>query len=282
MSKKTKYYRKGRSMDFAHIFFNYFFETDYMHFGYWTSDLDVKFANLKHAQDNYAKQLLDLIPSDVESILEVGCGSGKMAEILLDKGYQVDIVSPPNNMTDIAQSRVGDRANFFELKYEDFTSDQQYDLILFSESFQFVSLAQSLKQCQKHTRKYVLIADVFKRDRSNKGPIGGGHDYNEYQQQITDNHFSIKQHNDVTGYIAPTFDLEHDLFQHFVKPTLTVAQRAIETQNWLTRVCIKAGLWFKRKQLQKLSRKYLDSDDRNASSFERYKIYCFDLLEKTN
>ena len=92
-------------MDFLYIFLRYFFETEYLHFGYWRAGVELKFANLKQAQYTYIDELFKLIPNDVQSILDVGCGSGEMAAQLIKKNYKVDAVCPPSIMSENAAKK---------------------------------------------------------------------------------------------------------------------------------------------------------------------------------
>ena len=78
------------------------------------------------------------IPPGVRSILDVGCGAGNTAHKLLDRGYEVDCVSPNAWLTTEARRLLGTRARVFESKFENLTLDRTYDLILFSESFLFM------------------------------------------------------------------------------------------------------------------------------------------------
>jgi len=75
----------------------FFLNTGHLHFGYWPDDLDVNLNNLKKAQDYHSEKIIHSIPKNVETILDVGSGSGGLAEKLVDNGYHVDCVSPSVN-----------------------------------------------------------------------------------------------------------------------------------------------------------------------------------------
>lgn len=276
MSKK---YTKGRSMDLTHIFLRYFFETEYMHFGYWDR-LQPKFANLKSAQEAYVDRLQGMIPAGVKTILEVGCGSGEMAKRLLASNYQVDVVSPPSVMTNLAKEKLKERVHFHECLFEDFACAHQYDLVLFSESFQFVKLDSALRKARACGR-YVLIADVFRKDLEERSPIGGGHLYSEYLKQVEANGLKAVADNDVSRQIAPQFDLETDLMQNFVRPMVSVLERMYQTSVLPVRLILRLLLFFNRKGLRKLREKHFSgTGKRSGAAFEKYKYYRFILLER--
>ncbi len=127
-------------MDFAHVFFRHFLKTEYLHFGYWEPNLNVNFLNLYAAQHLYVEKLFSMIPQDTKTILDVGCGSGKMASELIAKDYLVDALSPPSIMTNIAKKRLSGKSDFYEMRFEELETDKRYDLVIFSESYQFVNL----------------------------------------------------------------------------------------------------------------------------------------------
>jgi len=265
-------------MDLAHIFLRYFFETEYLHFGYWDKR-EPKFSNLKGAQELYADNLQKMIPSGVRTILEVGCGSGEMAKKLLAADYQVDVVSPPSIMTSLAQEKLDGKVGFNECLFEDFESDKRYDLVLFSESFQFVKLDTAIRKASQYG-KYVLIADVFKKDVAEKSPIGGGHSYADFTRLVKENKVQVVTDQDVTPFIAPQFDLEADVMQGFVKPFVSVLERMYKTSGFVMRSLVKIFLFFNKKGLQKLRQKHFEnSGRRNGKAFEQYKYYRFILLE---
>lgn len=273
-----KAYKKGRSMDLAHIFLRYFFETEYMHFGYWDG-LEPKFSNLKKAQETYVEQLRKLIPAGVKSILEVGCGSGEFAKGLLASGYRVDVVSPPCIMTSLAKEKLKGSVAFNECLFEDMETDKRYDLVLFSESFQFVNLETAIVKAARCGR-YILIADVFRKDTTDKSPIGGGHRYSDFLKSIERNNVSVVTDMDVTRQISPQFDLEVDVMQGFVKPFFAVLERMYKTSGILMRALVGLLLFLNKKGIRKLREKHFDNGGRrNGRAFEQYKYYRFILLE---
>lgn len=279
MKNNKNTYTRGRSLDLIYVFLRYFFETEYLHFGYWTPGLELKFANLKQAQNAYIEELFKLIPADVQSILDVGCGSGEMASQLLKLDYHVDAVCPPSIMSENAQKKLGADSRLYECKYEDLDIDKKYDLIVFSESIQFIQIKDAFEQCRRYGKKYILIADLFKKDMPEKGPIGGGKPYTDFLREKDNFGFKEIQNIDITEFVAPGFDLEKDAIDNFIKPLISVFDRILAIKN---SVLIKLGLFFYRKKLNKMKTRYLQADDRNSTSFAKYKSYRFILLEINN
>ncbi len=276
MKNKNKPYTRGRSLDLLFVFLRYFFDTEYLHFGYWRPGLELKFANLKQAQYDYIDELFKLIPSDAQSILDVGCGSGEMALQLLKRNYQVDAVCPPSIMSENAAKKLSGDSTLYECKFEDLELEKKYDLIVFSESFQFIQIKDAFEQCRRYGKKYILIADLFKNDMPEKGPIGGGKPYQDFLQEKNNFGFREISNIDITEFVAPGFDLEADAINHFVTPLISVFKRIMTIRN---SVFVKLGLFLYRKKLNKLKTRYLDNSDRNSKTFAQYKSYRFILLE---
>ena len=54
----------------------------------------VNIENFPQAQDNFSHFILEHVPEGVQSILDVGCGSGHLAQFLQANRYEVECVSP--------------------------------------------------------------------------------------------------------------------------------------------------------------------------------------------
>lgn len=262
-------------MDLLYVFNRYFFENEYMHFGYWEDGLEVKYGNLKSAQERYVEEIFKLLPADVETVLDVGCGSGEMASQLVARGLRVDCVCPPTVLSHYAKQKLRDKAEVFECKFEDLDTDKRYDLVYFSESFQFINMRRAFEQCRRYSRRYVLVADVFKKDMPERGPIGGGHRYSEFLDLVREFGFEEIANVDVTEFIAPSFDLETRTMEEFLKPMLMVIRRMMAGMNPLLRRLL---LFVNRKKLNRFKTRYMDNPDRNRHSFSRYKTYRYILF----
>ncbi|HEV8523959.1 MAG TPA: class I SAM-dependent methyltransferase, partial [Terriglobales bacterium] len=138
-------------------------KTEDLHYGYWSDGLAVNLANLPKAQDAYCEFLLGKIPKDVKSILDVGCGTGHVAHLLVQRGYQVECVSPAPLLTQAARERLGTTVTIYETTMEALTPPHSYDLLLFSESFQYIPPEQSLPKANRmlNTGGYVLLCAFF-------------------------------------------------------------------------------------------------------------------------
>ena len=74
---------------------------------------------------------------------------------------------------------------------------QTYDLILFSESFQYIRLEESLQKVQKllTANRYLLICDVFHKNVEGKSPMRGGHRLDYFEKIHASSLYQFKFRN---------------------------------------------------------------------------------------
>ncbi len=242
-----------------------------LHYGYWTPDLPLTAANLPVAQARYTDKLIADIPEGVKSILDVGCGAGNTARKLLDKGYDVVCLSPNAWLNVEAQKAVGDRAVVHLSRFEDFTLDRKFDLILFSESFLFMNADQALAKAESMLNPggYILISDIFRVPSDQKSPIGGGQDIRRYQALMAASRFAMVKDTDMTAEIAPTFDLLNLAYQEAIMPAYALILAKLEASNPLV---MKFVRWKWRKKFAKLEAKHF-TGQRTGANFRVHKSY---------
>ena len=79
MNKRRKVDTKEIGLEIGLIIGKHFFHTEYLHYGYWTNDLDINLLNLPQAQENHSNFIISHIPEGTKTILDVGCGVGRFA-----------------------------------------------------------------------------------------------------------------------------------------------------------------------------------------------------------
>jgi MPBQ/MSBQ methyltransferase len=249
-----------------------------LHYGYWPPDLAVVPQNLAQAQANYTALLLSHIPPGVRTVLDVGCGAGNTARQLLERGFQVDCVSPNGVLTGVARQTLGDRARIFECRFEDLETDRRYDLILFSESLLFIPLDAAFAQALRllNPRGHILITDIFRLPVEGTSPIGGGHQLPLFREAVA--RFALEPVKDVdmTDGIAPTFDMLDRLYAEAIQPAYRmILARLTARHRWIMRIV----RWKFREKLERAERKHF-SGRRNGASFKQYKSYRLLLFRR--
>jgi SAM-dependent methyltransferase len=276
--KKKKVDSKEIGLEIGLKVYKFFFDTEYLHYGYWINGLKVDATNLKQAQENYANFLLSNIPEGVKSILDVGCGSGKFALDLYKSGYQVDCVSPSERLTAYARNILPNEVELFHGKYEEVKIEKKFDLILFSESFQYIDMHQSLGKSLEYLndKGYLLLSDFFQTEEPGKSPLGGGHKLTEFREIYPQYPYTLVKDTDITKDIAPTMNLVNELTMEVVKPLAEMIGEILESKlKFLYRIL----KWKFRKKLDKLNNKHFQGQ-RNAENFIRYKSYRMMLFQR--
>ncbi len=277
MGRRKKVNSKEAGLEIGLHFFKFFLKSEHLHYGYF-KDLEIDITNLAIAQQQYAEYLIDLIPNGVRSILDVGCGSGKLAEMLIQKGYEVDAVAPGNQLSSYAKNKLGDHVELFNSRFEDLSTDKKYDLILFSESFQYIPIKEALDGAihHMHDEAYVLIADFFKTDPNGESLLGGGHDFSDWMKELTSYPFDIRKEEDITEHTAPTIDLVQELSNEVLKPSWKVIFDLAEDRFPLALKFLK---WKYKNKLDKLEKKHF-TGQRTGANFKKYKKYMLYILQK--
>lgn len=269
---------KKLGLDIQINLFKFFFDSEYMHYGFWTPGLEVKAPNFKQAQENFTRFLIKNIPVGTKSILDIGCGSGKVAEELIQLGYSVTCVSPPSILTEKAVQRLAGKADVHTMRFEDFTTDEKFDLCLFSESYQYIDMSASFIQCQRVLKPggHILLADFFRTEAEGKSPLGGGHRLAEFYDLLKHQPFDVVEDQDITEEIAPTMILINNLTMDVVYPAVLMVGKLIKSRSPLI---YKFLLWKYKKKIEKNRVKHF-TGQRNPENFKKYKSYRLVVLKK--
>ena len=280
MSRKKKNYKidsREVGLELGLRVYKFFLKSEYLHYGYFKDGLEADVGNLKKAQENYAELIFSHIPGGVKTILDVGCGSGKTAEQLVARGYTVDCVSPGQILTAYAQNMLGDKVDFYQCRFEDLVTDKKYDLILFSESFQYIPMDKSIPGALKllNPGGYIIASDFFHTDPEGRSKLGGGHDYETWLQYKASFPVKTLVEQDITAETSVTIDIVNQLNKEVIKPVWGSAWSLAEERFPFIIKIIKK---IYRKKLQKLEEKHL-TGKRNGELFRKYKKYIFYLFK---
>ena len=200
------------------------------------------------------------------------CGTGALSRKMIDQGFEVESVSPSPFLTARAREVLGERGIIHESTFEDLAVSGKFDLILFSESFQYVKLDRVFRKCRDLLEDggHVLLCDFFRRDdATGRSGLGGGHSLGRFYRQLHADGFSLAVDTDLTPKIAPSMDLVADLLENFGKPMWDLLLYALECNYPLLH---RLARWKYRKKMDKIEKKYF-SGRRNAKTFADDKSY---------
>lgn len=256
----------------------HFLQLKHLHYGYWTDDLAVDIVNLHTAQENYVKFLMSHIPDGVKKILDVGCGTGQMAKDLQEVGFHVDCISPNSFFAQQARQLLGEASCVFECRYEEFQSSDQYDLVLFSESFQYIDPPTAIEISISLLREggYLLICDFFQKPSKAKSPLSGGRSLQVFYEAIARYPLTLIRDLDITEATAPTMDVMDKAFTQAVKPTVILTAQLLENRYpWAYKLFTRLY----RRRIEKVTRKYF-TGRQTGENFNKFKSYRLLLYRK--
>jgi SAM-dependent methyltransferase len=259
---------------------------DDLHYGLWDDDLELKMTNLGIAQQRYTDNLLSALPPPQPGpvkVLDIGCGTGHVLGQLLSRGYHADGLVPAASLAKLVrlqQAKYPNQASrLFECRFEDLPIQelaQQYDVALFSESFQYISMDASFELLQKILKPggKVVICDFFKTENHGDGgpgdgTFGGGHAMAEFYRKVKESRFDLIRDEDITHRVSPNLQLVHDLLHNTIKPVGLTLDKYLSDNypksSWLVHKLLS-------KKLGRMNHKYF-AGHRSKATFERYKTY---------
>ena len=237
-----------------------------LHYGLWDDELELNFANLVVAQRRFANLIASELPDPAVNethVLDVGCGTGHILSLLTQQGYQVDAVSPSHFLIELVKQRLTElpdsTSKVFESKFEDFPEQiyrQYYDVILFNESFNQLSIPRAFDKVQTLLKPggLVIICDTFLSDAAQiKQYKSIKHSLSDLQQYIDQSPFSLIRDEDITEYVAPTIELMDEFLKTKLKPASETLGQYLQSNN---PVLSKIGSFLLKKKFSQLNEKY--------------------------
>jgi MPBQ/MSBQ methyltransferase len=190
--------------------------SEHLHYGLWTG-LTVAAGNVGAAQDAYSARLFAHLPAGKLRILDIGGGAGETAKKLIALGHSVEIVVPSAFLA--SRCRINaPRAVVHEATFQDANPVGPFDLCLFSESFQYIPLDQSLPKALSllGPKGEILIGDCFRSaaypTQSGGRICGGGHRIEKFRAALKSLPLKLIADEDITQAVAPSIDLEQSFF----------------------------------------------------------------------
>tara|TARA_B110000483_G_scaffold55857_1_gene69871 strand:+ start:3905 stop:4726 length:822 start_codon:yes stop_codon:yes gene_type:complete len=258
-------------------------QSSFLHYGFWDQpsqvDLDLFTLNdIKNAQLKYAEHLCSYIPTDVNSILDVGCGIGGNTEYLLSNNFEVEVLSPDNYQKSVINSKFNGKMKFHHTKFENFASQKKFDLIFESESACYIKIDAGFKKAREvlNNQGYLLASDyfVFNEDRSGSPHLKSSHRMNEYLSSAEENNFQLIKEYDQTENTMPTLDYAQYFLDRFISPAIDYGSYSAKKNYPIISNMIKRVIgskWDKKKEQLDLI---------NSQEFRKYRKYMIYLFQK--
>jgi SAM-dependent methyltransferase len=203
---------------------------DHLHYGIWERDDPRTLVGLRRAQERYAQRLIGLVPPEVSSVLDVGAGVGTTALRLLERGVEVEGLSPDPYQKQVFELRVG--KPFHLGRFQELEPGAPYDLVLMSESAQYIWL-DSLFPAVLRTAPggWLLVADYFVLERDGSNLSRSGHLLGEFLERAGHHGLELEHREDVTQQVLPTLELGRAWATRYADPTLELLAET-SRQRW--------------------------------------------------
>jgi cyclopropane fatty-acyl-phospholipid synthase-like methyltransferase len=269
---------------FAHLL-KLFADTPWLHYGLWHEDETPSFPTLRVAQERYVDKLISLLPPAPARILDIGGGTGALSERLAGLGYKVEMLTPSAEQVGIARHRLGDSVRVHQSRFEDLAADGQFDVCLFSESFQYIGLKSAFEQIDKLLVPggRVVVSDSFRTDAWQRGvrAIGGGHRYTDVLDAIAAAGYRIDSNEDVTASTAKSITLDQMFYRDGLAPLVALANRTLAARRPLLGRLARGiyGATVRRKDRDQIAKR-LEATERTPEQYMRYNTYRFLVLSR--
>ena len=231
-----------------------------LHYGYWEESekpaengKKLTLECLRDGQQKYTDILIEAIPKNVKSILDVGCGIGDVSRALSKLEYDVTAISPDSNHAKYFENHLSE-LTFLQTKFEDLNIDSKFDLILMSESQNYFPTEIGFRRCTTLLlpKGYLLVSGMFRKDSDSE--------FTEVPNTIENYAKAAEKHGlllienvDITPNILPTIDFIYGSMERYVEPSVKMLNQFISSiapvKSWFIKV-------FFRKQMQKILQLY--------------------------
>ncbi len=272
---------KTLGLDLGVNFVRFLTGKEHLHYGIWKEGIEVCAGNLLQAQELYTERLISHLPDGEHlSILDVGGGAGETALTLSKFGHNLEIVVPSPPLAKRCEAKMGQGTPVHNLGFEEYETNRQFDVCLFSESFQYIPLEVSLRKARKVTRQggLILISDCFRTPEGQQmklkyRPVGGGHAITRFHEEVEKAGLEIAFMDDITDKVAPSIDLESEL-NKFIGSSIFRIDRELKDKNPLIRGTMATifRLLTRDKSRDKLKER-LEGHLRNKVEFCKYNCY---------
>ena len=212
---------------------------------------------------------------------------------MLKKGYSVDAVIPSIHLQKRVEAKIKilrpkSKPQIYSSKFEEMLENKdfsKYDLIFFSESFQYIPMKDNFIVLDKLLKKNgtVLISDFFKTQAHNPEHthlVGGGWMLKDFVSELKNSSFNKIQELDITKNCSPTIEIGSYILAKRIYPSLQLLDQFLQTRYKKKYLLLKKSIaFFGKKSFQKFKKKYL-LGKRTGLAFEKSNKYLVAILKR--
>lgn len=182
----------------------------FLHYGYFDdpdrAPEEISLNDLARAQKRYAELLIELADDKSSPVLDVGCGMGAMAGMLLERGYSPVALTPDRLQAEHVRRTYRD-VPLIQSKFEDLPNPDEhaakYGTVFTSESLQYLKLDRALPLMEKILKPggRWIACDYFRIGAAHEK---SGHNWEEFRDRLDKAGWDITYERDITPHILPT------------------------------------------------------------------------------
>ncbi len=213
---------KDFQLDFEAMLSEAVYGHGFLHYGYWPDGRPEvpSVRSLGEAQQAWFDRMAATIPDGVQTILDVGSGTGANALALTRRGYQVECVCPSEQLNAMARAKLPGAVPVHTSTFEALDLPRRFDLCLFGESFHYIQLVPALDRIDRYARRHAIIFDYFRRRGAGTGGRRGT--YADFLDALAARPgWQVVLDEDATEAILPTFFVLDHVKNAHVAPFLT-------------------------------------------------------------
>lgn len=241
--------KQNIQVDYGLRLYHEVFKLEALHFGLFEPEDKPTIENLRKAQQRYTERLLHLIPKKTQRILDAGCGTGATAVQLVAAGYQVECCNPDAYQAQVFREQRGQDLTLHQVKFQELKSSQPYDLIMFSESAQYIPADQLFAAAKNNLKPdgHILVSDYFRKSPGEYYKTC--HVLTDFLGEAEKAGFIVKSSDDITRAVLPTLVVGHEVYRGYILPVLEIVAGLIEQKAPLLK---KVAQTVFRKKVKKL------------------------------
>jgi len=234
----------GARIDLPLMIVHRVLKLDHLHLGLCEPGQPLDYPGIFTAQRRFTENLIAHLPQGVRSVLDVGCGVGHGTRMLRDAGYAVEGVNPDPYQRTVFTGHLPD-VPFHPVTFEAFRASRLFDVVLFSESAQYVALEPFFPRCRAALdpagARTVLVADWFLRPGVDK--FYGAHPEAAFRDAAAREGFALEEEDDLTERALPMVRYLASFHRDHVIPAMDAAADIVrqEAPGWTRLIRFFAG-----------------------------------------